>query len=144
MSAFSNYLELKIARWVTNAEAMGTAPANLYIGLFSTEPGEAGNTGTEVTSTLRGSATRPAITLTAATDGLGVTTLKNAAQFVFTNPTAAGAATVSHFAIFDTDAGNTPGTNNMLFKGEITGGPKSIAAGDEVRFNANAFVITIN
>lgn len=143
MSAFSNYLELKIAQWVTNASAMGTSPAGLYIGLFSTEPGEAGNTGTEVTSTLLGSATRPAITLTAATVS-DVTTLKNAAQFVFTNPTAAGAATVSHFAIFDTATGNTPGTNNMLFKGAITGGAKSIAAGDEVRFNANQFVITID
>ena len=144
MSAFSNYLELKIAQWVTNAAAMGTSPAGLYIGLFSTEPGEAGNTGTEVTSTLRGSATRPAITLTAATDGSGVTTLQNAAQFVFTDPTAAGAATVSHFAIYDQPTGKTPGTTNMLFNGAITGGAKSVAAGDEVRFNANQFVITID
>jgi len=139
MSAFSNYLELKIAQWVTNAAAMGASPAGLYIGLFSTEPGEAGNTGTEVTATLRGSATRPAITLTAATVS-DVTTLENAAQFVFTNPTAVGAATVSHFAIFDA----ATGTNNMLFKGAITGGAKSIAVSDEVRFNANQFVITID
>jgi hypothetical protein len=103
------------------------------------DPGEAGTSGTEVTSTLRGSATRPAITLTAATVS-DVTTLQNAAQFVFTNPTAVGAASVSHFAIFDA----ATGTTNLLFKGPITGGAKSIAADDEVRFNANQFVITID
>jgi hypothetical protein len=144
MSAFSNYLELKIAQWVTNAAAMGTAPTAIYIGLFSSDPGEAGTGGTEVTSTLRGSATRPAITLTAATDGSGITTLKNAANFVFVEE-ASGAATVSHFAIFDQPTGNTPGTTNMLFKGQVNGGvSKSVGAGDEVRFNANAFVITID
>jgi hypothetical protein len=143
MSAFSNYLELKIAQWTTNAAAMGAAPTSLYIGLFSAEPAEDGTGGTEVTSTLRGSATRPAITLTAATVS-NVTTLKNAAQFVFTNPTAAAAANVSHFAIYDTATGNTPGTNNMLYKGAITGGTKAVALGDEVRFNAEAFVITID
>jgi hypothetical protein len=140
MSAFSNYLELKIAQWVTNAAAMGTAPAAIYIGLFSSDPGEAGTGGTEVTSTLRGSATRPAITLTAATDGSGVTTLKNAANFVFVEE-ASGAASVSHFAIFTADTGTT----NLLFKGEVNGGvAKSVGAGDEVRFNQNQFVITID
>lgn len=144
MSAFSNYLELKIAQWTTNAAAMGAAPTALYIGLFSSEPGEAGNTGTEVTATLIGSATRPAITLVAATDGVtNITTLKNPANFVFV-ASAAGAANVTHFAIYDTATGNTPGTNNMLYKGPITNGPKAVAATDEVRFNANSFVITID
>jgi hypothetical protein len=140
MSAFSNYLELKIAQWVTNAAAMGTAPTAIYIGLFSSDPGEAGTGGTEVTSTLRGSANRPAITLTAATDGSGVTTLQNAANFVFV-ASASGAATVSHFAIYDA----ATGTTNLLFKGVVNGGvSKSVGAGDEVRFNANQFVITID
>lgn len=143
MSAFSNYLELKIAQWTTGS-AMGTAPANLYIGLFSATPNEDGTGGTEVTGVLNASASRPAITLTAATAS-DVTTLKNAAQLVFTNPTAVGAATVSHFAIYDAATGNTPGTTNMLYKGAINSGtPKTVAVGDEVRFNANAFVITID
>lgn len=137
MSAFSNYLELKIAQWVTGT-AMGTSPAALYVGLFSSDPGETG-TGTEVTSTLKGSATRPAITLVAATDGSGVTTLQNTSQFVFV-ASASGAATVSHVAIFD--AATT--TTNLLFKGALSGGSKSVAIGDEVRFNANALVITID
>ena len=143
MSAFSNYLELKIAQWTTGS-AMGTAPTNLYIGLFSATPNEDGTGGTEVTGVLNASASRPAITLTAATAS-DVTTLKNAAQLVFTNPTAVGAATVSHFAIYDAATGNTPGTTNMLYKGAINSGtPKAVAVGDEVRFNANAFVITID
>lgn len=140
MSAFSNYLELKIAQWTTNAAAMGAAPTALYIGLFNGDPGEAGTTGTEVTTTLKGSATRPAITLTAATDGSGVTTLKNAAQFVFV-ASASAATTVSHFAIFDV----ATGTTNLLYKGVVNSGtPKSVGAGDEVRFNAEQFVITID
>ena len=135
MSAFSNYLELKIAQWVTGS-AMGTAPSSVYIGLFNGDPGEAGTTGTEVTTTLKGSATRPAIPLTAATDGSGVTTLKNAANFVFVESASAG-ATVTHFAIFD--------ATNLLFKGEVNGGvAKVVTATDEVRFNANNFVITID
>lgn len=143
MSAFSNYLELKIAQWTTGS-AMGTAPANLYIGLFSAEPAEDGTGGTEVTATLRGSADRPIITLAAATVS-NVTTLKNAAaNFVFVS-SAAAAATVSHFAIYDTITGNTPGTNNMLYKGAVNSGtPKSVGVGDEVRFNQNQFVITID
>jgi len=141
MSAFSNYLELKIAQWTTGS-AMGTAPAALYIGLFSATPNEDGTGGTEVTSTLRGSATRPAITLTAATVS-DVTTLQNNAQFVFV-ASASAAATVTHFAIYDQPTGNTPGTTNMLYKGVLTNQPKSVAAGDEVRFNANALVITID
>lgn len=139
MSAFSNYLELKIAQWVTGS-AMGTAPASLYIGLFNGDPGEAGTGGTEVTSTLKGNPTRPAIPLTAATDGSGVTTLKNAANFVFVASASAG-ATVTHFAIFDADTGTT----NLLFKGEVNGGAaKVVTATDEVRFNQNNFVITID
>lgn len=138
MSAFSNYLELKIAQWTTNAAAMGAAPANLYIGLFSATPLEDGTGGTEVTSTLIGNATRPAITLTAATVS-DVTTLKNGSNFVFV-ASAAGAANVTHFAIFDA----ATGTTNMLYKGPITNGPKAVAATDEVRFNANQFVITID
>jgi hypothetical protein len=138
MSAFSNYLELKIAQWTTNAAAMGNAPAALYIGLFSATPLEDGTGGTEVTSALIGSATRPAITLTAATAS-DVTTLKNGSNFVFV-ASAAGAANVTHFAIFDA----ATGTTNMLYKGAITNGPKAVAATDEVRFNANAFVITID
>jgi hypothetical protein len=143
MSAFSNYLELKIAQWTTGSP-MPTAPSGLYIGLFSATPLEDGTGGTEVTTALIGSATRPAITLAAATDGAtNITTLKNPANFVFV-ASAAGAANVTHFAIYDTATGNTPGTNNMLYKGEITNGPKAVAATDEVRFNANSFVITID
>ena len=142
MSAFSNYLELKIAQWTTNAAAMGAAPTALYIGLFSATPLEDGTGGTEVTATLIGNATRPAITLTAATAS-DVTTLKNGSNFVFV-ASAAGAANVTHFAIYDQSTGNTPGTTNMLYKGAITNGPKVVAATDEVRFNQNAFVITID
>ena len=139
MSAFSNYLELKIAQWVTGTQ-LPTPPTQVFIGLFNGDPGEAGTTGTEVTSTLRGSATRPAIPLTAATDGSGITTLQNAANFVFV-ASAAGAASVSHFAIYDA----ATGTTNLLFKGQVNGGvAKSVGASDEVRFNANAFVITID
>lgn len=139
MSAFSNYLELKIAQWVTGSQ-LPTPPSSVYIGLFNGDPGEAGTTGTEVTTTLIGNATRPAIPLTAATDGSGVTTLKNGSNFVFVAQADAG-ATVTHFAIFDV----ATGTTNLLFKGEVNGGAaKVVTATDEVRFNANNFVITID
>jgi len=137
MSAFSDYLELKVASWVTGT-SMGASPTTLYIALFSSDPTDAGG-GTELTTTLTGAATRTPITLTAA-QASGVTTLKNSSQVVITSSAAAG-ATASHMGIFDAATGGT----NLLFRGVLNNGTaKTIATGDEVRFNANALVITID
>jgi len=137
MSAFSDYLELKVASWVTGT-SMGASPTTLYIALFSSDPTDAGG-GTELTTTLTGSANRTAITLTAA-QASGTTTLKNGSQVIITSNASAG-ATASHMGIFDAATSGT----NLLFRGVLNNGTaKTIATGDEVRFNANALVITID
>ena len=138
MAAFSDYLELKIAQWVTNAAAMGASPTTLYVALFNGSPTDAGGSGTELTNTLRGTTTRTTIALTAAQVS-GTTSLKNGAQVVITSSAVAG-ATATHMGIFDSATGAT----NLLFHGELNGGvPKVIAAQDEVRFNIDQLTITI-
>jgi hypothetical protein len=137
MAAFSDYLELKIAQWVTNAAAMGASPAALYVALFNGSPTDAGGSGTELTNTLRGTTTRTTIALTAAQVS-GTTSLKNGAQVVITSSASAG-ATATHMGIFDLAT-----NGNLLFHGELNGGvPKVIAAQDEVRFNIDQLTITI-
>jgi hypothetical protein len=51
---------------------------------------------------------------------------------------ASSAATASHVAIFDAIT-----SGNMLFYGALAAS-KVIAAGDEVKFNAGAMVLTVN
>ncbi len=137
MAAFSDYLELKIAQWVTNAAAMGASPAALYVALFNGSPTDAGGSGTELTNTLTGTTTRTTIALTAAQVS-GTTSLKNGAQVVITSSASAG-ATATHMGIFDLAT-----NGNLLFHGELNGGvPKVIAAQDEVRFNIDQLTITI-
>lgn len=136
MSAFSDYLELKVASWVTGT-SMGASPTT-YIALFSASPTDGNVTANELTTTLTGSANRTAITLTAA-QASGTTTLKNGSQVIITSNASAG-ATASHMGIFDAAT-----NGNLLFHGVLNSGtPKTIAANDEVRFNADALVITID
>lgn len=128
MSDLSNYLETHICNWF-RATNMPSAPAAVYVGLFSTLPDEAGAGGTEVTTTIR-VAGRLAAGFAAPSDGVMV----NAADVDFGN--AAGAATVVGFALFDAAS-----AGNMLARKAITS--QSIAAGNPVKFLAGQLSLTI-
>ena len=62
--------------------------------------------------------------------------MSNAAAIDF--GTAAGAATVSHFALFDGASGGT-----LLMSGVLSGGAQGVAAGNQVGVPAGALTVTV-
>lgn len=106
-----------------------TAPANIYIALFTAAPGEAGG-GTEVTG---GSYARQVITF-AAPSGGNPRSISNTAQIDF--PAATGTwGDIIGWALFDASS-----AGNMLYYGDVTS--KNIAITDIYRFAAGAVVVT--
>jgi hypothetical protein len=127
--AFSNYLEDQITGWI-NGTTFATAPTATFVQLYSQDPTDAGSaTGALYTriSVASGGWTR-------GTGGAG--TLTNTAAITITS-SAASSATATHVAVFDTITGG-----NMLFAG-LLAAPKTIATGDEVKFNASALSLTV-
>lgn len=130
MSAFSNYLENEILDWV-NGGAFPTQPSATWVQLFNGSPTETGLSGTGLYS-------RIAVAAGGWTTTTGATaTITNTAAITIT--TAASSATsADNFGIFDNST-----SGNLLFYGPLSTG-KSIAIGDEVKFNASSLTIRID
>jgi len=130
MSAFSNYLENEILDWV-NGGAFPTQPSATWVQLFNGSPTEAGGGGTGLYS-------RIAVNAGGWTTTTGATaTITNTAAITIV--TAASSATsADNFGIFDNST-----SGNLLFYGALGTG-KSIAIGDEVKFNASQLTIRID
>ena len=127
--AFSNYLEDQITGWI-NGSAFASAPTSTFVQLYSQDPTDAGS----ATGALY---TRIAVTAGGWTRGTGgAGTLTNTAAITITSSAGSG-ATATHVAVFDTITGG-----NMLFAGALTAS-KTIATGDEVKFNASALALTV-
>lgn len=130
MSAFSNYLENEILDWV-NGGAFPTQPSATWVQLFNGSPTEAGGGGTALYS-------RIAVAAGGWTTTTGATaTITNTAAITIT-PSASSATSATDFGIFDNSTGG-----NLLFLGPLNAG-KSIAIGDEVKFNASSLTIRID
>lgn len=135
MTAISDYLEAKILNWALRGTAMGTAPATVYVALFTAAPNDAGG-GTEVAG---GSYARVGVSTTGGfnaptTGGLS----DNAADITFPTPTAAW-GTVTHIGVFDAATGG-----NLLFHGALTTS-KTVNNGDPApKVLAGALDITLN
>ena len=127
--AFSNYLEDQITGWI-NGSAFASAPTSTFVQLYSQDPTDAGS----ATGALY---TRVAVAAGGWTRGTGgAGTLTNTAAITITSSAGSG-ATATHVAVFDTITGG-----NMLFAGALTAS-KTIATGDEVKFNASALALTV-
>ena len=127
--AFSNYLEDQITGWI-NGSTFASAPTSTFVQLYSQDPTDAGS----ATGALY---TRIAVAASGWTRGTGgAGTLTNTAAITITSSAASG-ATATHVAVFDTITGG-----NMLFGG-LLAAPKTIATGDEVKFNASALALTV-
>ena len=127
--AFSNYLEDQITGWI-NGTTFDTAPTATFVQLYSQDPTDAGSaTGALYTriSVAAGGWTR-------GTGGNG--TLTNTGVITITSSAASG-ATATHVAVFDAITGG-----NMLFAGALAAS-KTIATGDEVKFNASQLTLTV-
>jgi hypothetical protein len=123
----SNYLEDALIN-ATLRNTTYTSPATVYVGLFTTDPTDAG-TGTEVTG---GSYTRKAITFGAPSNGVSV----NSVAVEFDQATA-NWGTVTHFGILDAST-----SGNLLYHGALTAS-KVIDDGDVFKFAISAVSVTL-
>lgn len=125
--SFSNFLENKVLGHVFGATPY-TAPAVLYVGLFTSNPGETGS-GTEVSG---GSYARQTIAFT-----VTASQASNTAAVEFPTATASW-GTITHAAIFDAASGG-----DMLAYGALTIS-KTIDSGDVFRIPAGDFDIDLD
>jgi len=130
MSAASDYLENKVLDHFLGT-ASTSAPATVYLALFTTDPTDAGS-GTEV-STSGTNYARQSIAFSSASSG----TTSNSADVEFSQATGSGFGTVTHFGIFDAST-----AGNLLFHGSLTDS-KTIAAGDVFKVASGNLSITV-
>ena len=125
--SFSNYLETEILDHVFGGNAY-TAPATLYLALFTSNPDEDGS-GTEVSGT---SYARTSVAFTVSGN-----TASNTSAVEF--PTAGGSwGTVSHVGIYDASS-----AGNLMAYAALTTS-KAIESGDVFRVPAGDLDITLN
>jgi hypothetical protein len=129
MAAFSNYMEDAITAWI-NGTTFPSAPTNTYVQLYSQDPTDAGS----ATGALYTRVTYAASGWTRGTGGAGTLSNTNA---ITMQSSAGSPATASHFAVFDAAT-----SGNLLFYGALSAS-KSIAIGDEVKFNALQLTLTV-
>lgn len=137
--SFSDYLEGRLLDLVFGAVAW-TAPANLYVGLFDADPGEGGNSATEVTGAGYARAALvndKTVWSTSAPSGLPVS---NQTEIIFPEATGdwAGGAPITHFALFDAATGG-----NLIASGALVGGV-TVSSGDQPRFSPGDMTITLD
>ena len=127
MAEMSNYLENALIN-ATLRNTSYTSPATVYVGLYTTDPGE-GNTGTEVSG---GSYARTAVTFGAPSNGVST----NSASVTF--PTATGTwGTVTHIGILDAST-----SGNLLYYTPLDAS-KAIASGDVFTISTGNLSVTL-
>ena len=127
MTAMSDYLENAIVN-ATLRNTTYTSPATVYVGLFTTDPTDAGS-GTEVSG---GSYVRKAATFAAPSNGVSVTS----ADVNFTQATGTW-GTVTHFGIFDAST-----AGNLMYHGALATS-KTIETGDVFSISAGNLSVTL-
>ena len=131
MSAFSNYLEDQITGWIAGT-TFASAPTATFVQLYNGDPTDTGSSGTALYS--RVSVASGAGSWTRGTGGNG--TITNASAITITS-SATATASATYVAVFDASS-----SGNLLFYGALTTA-KTIASGDEVKFNASALTLTV-
>jgi hypothetical protein len=132
MSKFSNYLEDQITNWLNGQAFAPALTGGVFVQLFSSDPGETG----VLTGALFTRINVAAGGFTRGTSGAG--TLTNTAIITITSNNTGGSVTATHVGVFSLITGG-----ELLFYGQLTA-PKTIATGDEVKFNANQLTLTID
>ena len=127
MSAMSNYLENALVN-ATLRNTTYTSPATVYVGLFTTDPTDAGS-GTEVSG---GSYARQSATFAAPSNGASSTS----ADVTFPQATA-NWGTVTHFGVFDASS-----AGNLLYHGALTTS-KTIETGDVFKISSGNLTVTL-
>ena len=130
MSASNSTENLLLSYLLTTAAV--TRPTAWFVALFNVDPGEAGSSGTDVTTTIR-TAGRVAVPFAAPANG----SIANSAVVDF--GAAAGGATVTHFGIYDAATGG-----NLLVSGPLAGQPITVNATQNVSFAAGALTVSLD
>jgi hypothetical protein len=129
MAAFSDYLEDQITAWIAGT-TFATAPTATFVQLYNGNPTDTGSGGTPIViaTAARTSIASGTGSWTRGTGGNG--TITNASAFtITTSATATASATYVS-------------SGNLLFFGLLTSA-KTIAVGDEVKFNISALTLTV-
>lgn len=126
MAAMSNYLETALVNAVLRNTSY-TSPTTVYVGLFTSDPTDAGS-GTEVSG---GSYVRKAMAFASPTNG--ATSNSSAVEF---DQATASWGTVTHFGLFDASS-----SGNLLLHGVLTTS-KTIDDGDVFKFATSALTAT--
>lgn len=126
--SFTTFLDNKVLDHVLGTTSY-TAPANVYIGLFTSATNAAGG-GTECTG---GSYSRKSMSFDAAAAGA----VDNPSAVEFSTATGIW-GTITHTAVFDSVSGG-----NMLAQTALTAS-KAIGVGDVFRFQAGDFDVTLS
>lgn len=127
MAALSNYLENALINGTLRATNY-TAPATVYVGLFTSDPTDAGS-GTEVSGNAYA---RQSASFASPSNGASTTD----ADIQF--PQATGNwGTITHFAIFDALT-----TGNMMYHGALTSS-KTIETGDVFKIASGSLTVTL-
>ena len=134
MSAFSNYLEDQITGWIAGTSM--TAPSATFVQLYNGDPLDTGLGGTPIViaTAARLSVASGTGSWTRGTGAAG--TITNASAFTITG-SATATASATHFTVWDASA-----SGNLLFYGQLTTA-KTIASGDEVKFNTSSLTLTV-
>jgi len=127
MAAISNYLENALIN-ATLRNTPYTSPSDVYVGLFTTDPTDAGS-GTEVSG---GSYARVTATFAAPSNGSSSTN----ADVQFPQATA-NWGTVTHFGIYDALT-----SGNLLYHG-VLDASKTIQTGDVFKIASGNLTVTL-
>jgi len=132
MSEFSTSINDSILNWFRGT-AFQSAPASVYVALFDGDPQ---GSGTELTTTITGAATRNQATFGTPTNKGAGRAISNGSAITVSS-SSAGAASATHAAIYNASTGGT------LLASSSLASTKSISAGDPVEFAAGALEITV-
>lgn len=122
----SDYLESKVVRHIIGAAAY-TAPANIYLGLLTSDPTETGTAGTEMSGGSPAYARKP---ITWGTEANG--TVANSVAVSVNVPT----GTATHWGLFDAVSGG-----NLLYSDSFES-PIATASGTPLVFAIGDITIT--
>jgi hypothetical protein len=125
--SFSNTFETTVLKWTLTTDGV-TRPTTWYLGLFTSDPTDAG-TGTELSGN---GYTRKAVTFSVTGD-----TATNTASIEFDAATASW-GTVTHVAVFDAST-----SGNMIVHSALTTA-KAVSAGDILRVPTGDLDITLD
>jgi hypothetical protein len=128
MAEFSNYLENAVIDAVLRNTSY-TSPTTVYVGLFTTDPTDAGS-GTEVSG---GSYARTAVTFSAPSNGV----TSNSADVEFPQATASWGS-VTHIGLHDAASGG-----NLLFH-TVLDTTKTIDSGDIFKIASGNLTVTLD